>query len=474
MGIPIQLRKRSRFLVNGFRNCSFMKRCVLVLFLISSYAGICQSDFSFKGAIEATGFMSTNDSLPLWFYTNTSAKVGRQSNIAGLAEGDATYQLTENSEFSAGAGFYYRDNVADAFQRKELYLQFKNNWVAITAGAKELPEVAQGLSATNKNYLWSNNVRPLPGFRIASSNPLQLSNTFSVDAAIAHYELNDARYTKNARLHYKHFALISKISENHTVTAKIQHFAQWAGTSPDFGELKSDFSGFIDVFTARESPEIGVDGEIYNAVGNHLGSYLLDYEFTSSFGTTSIYHEHPFEDGSGSGLSNFPDGVWGIYFQPKEKTYISGIVYEFITTKDQSGTSGSGSGFDNYFNNSVYRSGWTYEGAIIGLPFMITAPGPGTSLDENLTKVISNTLSMHHIGVSGTYKVIDWKLKSSFVKNFGKVVAPFVEPLTTSHHYLEVAYPTEKSGRFTLVTGFDTSSNSDSIFGAGLQYAYSF
>lgn len=449
-----------------------MKRYLFGFFIFVTHLAVCQSNFSFKGVVEASGFVSTNDSLPLWFYTNTSAKVGRQSNIAGLAEGEVTYTLTENSEISGGAGFYYRDNVADDFQRKELYLQFKNSWLAVTAGAKEEPEVAQGLSATNKNYLWSRNVRPLPGFRISSSKPLKLSNTFSVDAAIAHYELNDNRYTRNARLHYKHLALITNFNENHKFTAKIQHFAQWAGTSPDFGELKNDFSAFIDVFTARESPEIGVDGEIFNAVGNHLGSYLFDYEFKTSVGTTSVYHEHPFEDGSGSGFSNFPDGVWGIYFQPKQKNYISGFVYEFITTKDQSGTATGGSGFDNYFNNSVYRSGWTYEGGVIGLPFMITAPG--TSLDENLIKFISNTLSMHHFGISGTYKVIDWKLKSSFVKNFGRLVSPFPKTLTTSHHYLELAYPSDTYGKFTLLAGFDTSSVSNSIFGAGLQYAYTF
>ncbi len=472
MAIPILHKKKNLFYVDYFRNTNTMKRYLLIGFLFITYTGICQSNFSFKGGVEASGFASTSDSLPLWFYTNTSAKVGRESNVAGLAEGKATYTLTETSEFFAGAAFYYRDNVADAFQRKELFLQFKNSWLAVTAGAKEQLEVAQGLSATNKNYLWSRNVRPLPGFEISSASPLKISNTFSIDAAIAHYELNDTRYTRNARLHYKHLAIITQFNKNHTFTAKIQHYAQWAGTSPEFGKLKNDFSAFVDVFTARESSEIGVDGEIFNAVGNHLGTYLLDYEFTTSFGITSVYHEHPFEDGSGTGFANFPDGVWGVYFQPKENNFISGIVYEFITTKDQSGTATSGSGFDNYFNNSVYRSGWTYEGGVIGLPFMITAPG--TTLDEDLTKFVSNTLAMHHLGISGTYKKIDWKLKSSFVKNFGKLAKPFSEKLTTTHHYLEIAYPSVTYGTFTLLTGFDTSSLTDSIFGAGLQYAFTF
>ncbi|WP_432411005.1 capsule assembly Wzi family protein [Rasiella sp. SM2506] len=449
-----------------------MKCYLFGVFILFTHSAVCQSNFSFGGTVETSGFVSTSDSLPLWFYTNTSANVGRQSNISGLAEGEINYELTENSEFSGRASSYYRDNVAHEFQRKEMYVQFKNSWLAVTAGAQEQPEVAQGLSATNKNYLWSNNVRPLPGLRVSSSAPLKISNIFSIDAAIAHYELNDNRYTRNARLHYKHLALIMQFNENHKFTGKIQHFAQWAGTSPEFGKLKSNFSGFVDVFTARESAEIGVDGEIFNAVGNHLGSYLFDYEFTNSIGTTSVYHEHPFEDGSGTGFSNFPDGVWGVYFQLKETTYISGFVYEFITTKDQSGTAAGGSGFDNYFNNSVYRSGWTYEGGSIGLPFMITAAG--TTLDESKTKFISNTLSMHHFGISGTYKVINWKLKSSFVKNFGRLANLFPEALTTTHHYLELAYPSDTFGTFKLLTGFDTSSTSNSIFGAGLHYTYLF
>ncbi len=81
---------------------------------------------------------------------------------------------------------------------------------------------------------------------------------------------------------------------------------------------------------------------------------------------------------------------------------------------------------------------------------------------------------MHHLGVSGTFRIIDWKLKTSFVRNFGKVVSPFSETLITSHHYLEVAYPSKEYGKFTLLTGFDTSSNKNSIFGAGLQYSLTF
>tara|TARA_R100000306_G_scaffold62401_1_gene69605 strand:+ start:76755 stop:78182 length:1428 start_codon:yes stop_codon:yes gene_type:complete len=465
-------KKKNHSLKSGFHNFKFMKRALL-LFVSIVCIGNClaQSKLRYDSSIEMTGLASSNDSLPLWFYTNSGSKIGRESNFAALLDLTASHSLTETSELSAGVSLFYRDNVPDEFQRNELYLQFENSWLAITAGAKEVSEVALGLSATNKNFLMSGNSRPLPGIRIASSSPLKLTDVFGLDFGISHYEFNDDRFVDNVRLHQKHIAVITTFNESHQLTAKLQHFAQWAGTSPVFGKLKSDVSGFVDVFTARESPELGVDGEIFNAVGNHLGSYLLDYEFKTSFGTTSLYHEHPFEDGSGTALANFPDGVWGVFLQPAENSIVDGVLYEFITTKSQSGTSG-GSAFDNYFNNSVYRSGWTNEGIPIGLPFTIVAP-VGT-LDEDQVKFISNTLSMHHIGLTGKYKVIDWKIKSSFVRNFGRLAKPFSTTLVTSHHYLELTHTTAQYGRITLMTGFDTNNTSESIFGAALQYRYQF
>jgi len=41
---------------------------------------------------------------------------------------------------------------------------------------------------------------------------------------------------------------------------------------------------------------------------------------------------------------------------------------------DENGNRLPGSGLDNYFNNDVYNSGWTYFGSTIGSPYFTTAP----------------------------------------------------------------------------------------------------
>ena len=79
----------------------------------------------------------------------------------------------------------------------------------------------------------------------------------------------------------------------------------------------------------------------------------MEINLVASFGELTFYHEHPFEDGSGTRLANFPDGVWGVFFAPESKKIITSVLYEYIDTTDQSYYVG-GSGIDSYFNHRIY------------------------------------------------------------------------------------------------------------------------
>jgi hypothetical protein len=270
-------------------------------------------------------------------------------------------------------------------------------------------------------------------------------------------------------LHYKRLGLQVHFNEENILTAQIQHYAQWGGSSPDFGKLNSNFEAFVDVFFARRTSEIEVEGELLNAVGNHLGSFLLDYSLTTSVGNFSLYHEHPFEDGSGTRLANFPDGVWGAYFQPTEPKIVSGMLYEFITTDNQSK---GGVGADNYFSNTIYRSGWTYEGNSIGLPlFIVNSNIEVTSLNS---PIISNRVISHHLGFTGAVKGVFWQVKSSLVKNLGTYNSPFPEALQSWYNYVSLQYPTQMYGTFRLFGGVDSGKQINTVAGAGVGYSYAF
>ncbi|MDC8004581.1 capsule assembly Wzi family protein [Aureisphaera galaxeae] len=424
-----------------------------------------------EGSVSASGLFSTEDASPFWISKNTDTRWGEETTFSGFGEIRGSYALTETSEISGGASFFYRNEVQDEFQRRDIYAQFTNSWLNAVVGAKKGETVMNGLSTTNKNFLFSQNARPLSGVLLEASEPLKITDAIGIDWGIGHYWLNDDRYVDDVLVHYKRLGLHIKINENNTLTAQIQHYAQWAGTSPDFGELPSGFDAFVDVFLAKESSESGEAGEIVNAVGNHLGSYLLDYSFGTSVGDFSLYHEHPFEDGSGTALKNLPDGVWGIHFVPSEKKIVSGVLYEYVSTDDQ-GVGSQLAGADNYFSNNIYRSGWTYDGAIIGVPFVLV--DPTREITSETSPIVSNRAKVHHFGVHGEVSKFSWLFKTSIAKHLGTYNNPFPSDINLLHNYLSVMYKTDNYGNFRLFSGLDSGKTIDTTFGLGVDYTYSF
>lgn len=445
-----------------------MKLLLTILFLLPCI--LFSQEFEFGGSIETKAILSNENENPFWFHTNTNYAVGELTNLSVTGETNASL-IYSSFRINAGASVFARDGVESNVQRNDLYLQFENSWLLATVGAKKQDEVLDGLSATNQNFLWSGNARPLPGVLLEANKPIKISNTFSIDWGIGHYELNDNRFVDGVHVHYKRLGLIAQLNENNKFTARIQHYAQWGGNSPVYGNLKDGFKDFIKVFFAANSTELGLEEEVKNAIGNHLGSYFLGYDLKSQIGDFSIYHEHPFEDGSGTRFANIPDGVWGVYFKPTNQKIISAVLYEYIDTSDQSGNT-SVSGFDGYFGNNIYRSGWTYEKNIIGAPFIL--------FDENVeingenTAFISNRSKVHHLGVYGTFSDFEWKVKSTFAKYLGTYRKPFFPEWKYWYNYGSLSYKSGKLGTFTVLGGIDASNVSDTRVGGGIEYSYAF
>ncbi|AFL82344.1 hypothetical protein Aeqsu_2903 [Aequorivita sublithincola DSM 14238] len=441
-----------------------------IIFFLFIPTLIWSQELDIKGKVEAKTILANEDENPFWFHTNTDYSVSELTNFSATAElaGSLTFS---SFKINAGGAVYGRDGVEDAVQRRDLYAQFENSWLLVTVGAKKRAVLLDGLSSTNQNFLWSGNARPLPGLILEANNPFKISKTFSVDWGIAHYQLNDTRYVKNPNLHYKRLGIITNFNEKQKLTLRVQHFAQWGGTSPEIGKLKSGFKDFVNVFFAHNTEEIGVENETINKLGNHLGSLFMNYELKNKFGEFSIYHDHYIEDGSGTRFANFPDGLWGLYFKPNNQKIIASILYEYIDTVDQSGIS-VGSGRDNYFSNSIYRSGWTYEGNIIGIPFML--------YDKNLplstisSRFISNRSKTHHIGIAGKLKMLEWQLKTTYTKYLGTYGRPLNPELKAYYNYGSLAYKNEKLGTFKVMGGVDFSNVSSTVVGGGIEYSYSF
>lgn len=439
-----------------------MIRPLVILFLFISIQSFSQQ-LEYSGTAQLQGMFASED-LPFWMYTNSNTRANALTNVSGYAFAKAEYEFKETSQLEVGIGIMYRDGFADRFQRNELYVRYTNSWVQGTVGSKNPEEAYDGLSTSNGNVLWSGNNRAIPGITLESPKALVLGKYFTVDYALGHYNLNDDRYVENTRIHYKKLGIGIRLNAKHSFKGTLQHYAQWGGTHPILGELPSGFSDYTKVFFAQNAGDNAEFNEQINALGNHLGSFDFEYTYTGDKGSLKAYHLHLFEDGSGTAFKNFPDGIWGVTYAPNGKN-LKRLLYEYVNTTDQSKGTGRSAG-DNYFSNKGYRSGWTYEGNTIGLPFILLNPETGLGISNNLIKA-------HHFGALFTFNKLDVQLKVSAVDDAGSPSNPLSRSIKKWYTYAKGLYTTEY-GNITLMLGADTSSISDNTVGVGIGYQYSF
>ncbi|MFC4633327.1 capsule assembly Wzi family protein [Dokdonia ponticola] len=445
--------------------------CILSLKIFSQE----NAPITYEGGVEGFGYVSSEE-LPFWTYTNRYGRLSQETNGLVYAFAKADYEITPNSSLSFFASGVARDGIDPNIQRAELYAMFKNKWINITLGSKDFTDDTNELSSIRRNILFSSNTRALPGLLIQNAAPIKIVKNLSFDAAIAHYSLNDDRFVENARVHYKNLFFNWDINSQSSLRIGLQHVAQWAGSSPLRGEQPDGFSDFVKIFFGRGGGEEASFSDQVNVLGNHMGSYSINYKRKLSNALDiDVYYQTLFEDRSGIELNNFPDGVWGLQINRNDSKLMKGVLYEYIQTVSQSGrpravqNDGQQSGGDNYFINGTYLSGWTYEGRTIGLPFITI-----NSLDEDGDFIINNRTKAHHLGVLGSFWKLDYTLKLTYVENLGSYRDPITPKDTFVYSYFQAKLPTQKYGTFSLEIGADFNEDRDTFFGGGLGYRYTF
>jgi hypothetical protein len=423
---------------------------------------------SFSQTLESTANISTKgivfsqNESPFWMHSNQRGRIDESTNFNGLITGNSKYPLSEKTYITSGVGILYHDGITKKLQLDETYLSLENEWLDATFGRKQRKELYNGLSATNLNILWSLNARPLPGISLIMKEPLFFWKKGGIGfiASIEEFINNDNTYIENYRIHHKSFHLVFERVSNFKLTFGLQHFVQWGGKSPIYGQLPQDFNAYQDIFMGREGDDI-VGGEELNALGNHLGSYevYLDTKF-KNYNIQLIYN-HLFEDGSGRVLRNTPDGRYGIFIEDQEKgIWIESFIYELFYTRNQSKSHPSLDGADNYFNNNLYRAGWTYKNRVLGVPFL--------TLDDDRFRISNNKIIAHHIGVSGlAFEKYSYKFLTSYRKNYGAKGSGFRKSNVLSS-YIDVNVWKEYVD-VNVQLGTDFSDVEAPNFGAGIQ-----
>lgn len=427
-----------------------MRKYIVFLFSFLStlsFSQISAPDFDiYLGASAGVG-----DTKPFW---NVSNQYGLYSTdpFGGLlgialesADGSDSYL---NIDY--GFGLYGRlDQNPELFIPKA-FVEVKIPFLLFRAGRQEEIIGNQDSVLSIGSTVWSMNAHPMPKLVLETPGYVEIPFTkgyAEINGSLSHGWFERDRYVNDVFLHHKqlHLRLGGDFFINGSLG--IIHFAQWGGSSPnpDYGDLPSDWDAYKRVFFAQRGDSASVHAnESINTLGNHLGSWNLRLDVKAGNFTSSAYFQSIFEDNSGMINPFEGDGLLGVSLVLNETNRIvNHLVFEYLNTTYQSGPvhdlsdSIKLTGNDNYFNNYIYQSGWTYKGMTLGTP-LITSP---VFNEDGSQRIQNNRVRAFHLGIGGILGRVNYRSFFTFSINKGTYSQPYEPDKNQFSWYFEAMVP---------------------------------
>ena len=443
------------------------------------WLGIQTNSFSQSNHLEYLAGLSTHfssqETLPFWMTSNKYGSIPNSNNL--ILETGIFKNFKEDSYYNHGVSYGIQTTASLADKNNliinQLFLSFKWKNLALDLGAKHRDVLFEGLSSSNGEITYSNNARSMPGINIKLTEFIELpfaKSWLKFKGNYSEYLMNDKRVVDNAQLHHKSLHFQFKLNSKLNLISGVDHYVQWGGTSPEFGKQPSGIKNYLKIITGNSGGANAAPGDQQNALGNHLGAYLLQLNKIGEKTDWSFYISHPFEDASGRELSNYPDNLFGLFIDFKKPTnFITHVLAEFSYTKDHGGKASANNFKDNYFNNKIYKSGWTYFGRTIGSPFFLTNPVGQDGITRGIVLGYNRFTSIN-IGVKG---VINSKIKYKTNFSYTKYAGWFNSPIQNDKLYstqFELNYHSEKFPLdFSLGTSTDFGDLLPNNFGGYLK-----
>lgn len=409
------------------------------------------------------GALSTSGgSLPFWMTANQYGLMPENDGALALVQASTQFDDSKTWQWRWGASLaantYYNPLVADAGNASlmvdELYGSLKWKVFTLDVGSKHRAQdflasdaLLGSLSTTGGHMAETGNARAIPGYLVTldpvavpwTAHKLWIYGSYGDGITL------DDRYVDGALLHRMNAGVRLDVTDKLSFSAGLDHFALWGGESPELGRLPVTLGNYVRVAAGQAAGASGPQIDRANVIGDHRGCELLKLDYSGSGWKFTAQHEIPYDDRSGMGFQNFPDGVNTLCFSWDDKNrWVSDILYEYQYTMFQSGPiydetydehgnpttpeGGITTGNDNYFNNYEFCSGWTYHGRTIGNPLFYpagTRSGLWTSAVQS-SGVENNRLKAHHFGLSGRlFKKYPYKLMLTYSRNYGTYLQPY-------------------------------------------------
>lgn len=464
-----------------------MKKSVfIILFFVHAAFPLLLSaqdkDFELRYETEANVISGSGDFTPFWLSANKHGLVSLSSNNGYLRAG-IYKDINLGKRFSYGFGV---DLVGAYEQRAPFYIQqvyvdLKYHSLGLTVGSKEYSSLLENTELSSGSMVWSGNARPIPQFLIGIprfTNVPRTNGWMQVKGEIGYGMSTDANYqrdrykspysySRNILFHRKNLILKFEKDAPFYGVVGIDMAAHFGGdvyySNGSVVHCPSDLKSFFKIFVPMSGGSNSTWSDRVNILGNHLGSYLMEFGYKRDDWRVKIYKEHYFDDHSGMIFKNWQDGLWGFEFNRERRSWLTGFVFECMNSTDQSGPilwnknetiPIQVSGSDDYYNN-IY--GWAHWGMTQGTPFITS---PEYNLDGYMS-VRNNRVRAFHMGMKGNItQEFGYKFLSSYSQNWGTLYIPFLKVKKNYSGLLEIQYaPKKYSGwSFNIAGALDSGS----------------
>lgn len=464
--------------------------------------------------------LSKGEHAPFWLTSNRHGLSSTRSYNSNLTAGlFRDFDKKRGFTWAYGIELEGAWNHTSPFHIHQLYADIKYNCWELSIGFKERNSEDKHRTLSGGGLTFAPNARPIPQVRfgINEYTPIrwlfkewiQVKGHFSygrqTDDCFQRNHMKNApegsRYVEKVLFHEKTaFIKIGKKTKFPLfVELGLEMYTQFGGRvweKRQDGDIirhdlprtyKEYLKAFIPMAGGSESSEM----DQTNINGNVFGSWHMAFSYEADNWNIKAYYEHYYEDHSGllgfdyhynregkkKLITYLPwrDGLFGLEVTVPKNRVINSFVYEFITSRDQSGPilqnpsgdmMGQAGGKDWYYTHSYYQS-WQHWGMSMCNPHILS---PLYNKEENLTMPYSRIHS-HHIGFDGMpTESLRYRIMASWTKHWGSYEDPLPAPLTQLSTMVEICLTPKKwrGWEFTAAIAYDHSRLIGNNFGGML------
>jgi hypothetical protein len=409
-----------------------MIKKISIFFVALLFQGIFNISFAqrdtLKYAVDLISTTATGAYAPFWFQNQDYDLVSFNPNSIGLLAGvykDFSHRYRHFDYAAKVNGMIRADEKDTKAYLHEYYIQSRFYFIDLIAGAREEHLGSQDSTLSCGGFLFSENARPMPKITAGIEHFRAIPYTrgyVEIKGALSHGWFTDNVYSTGVMLHHKYVYLRFGGKLPVRFQYGFEHVVQWGGYIPGLGQQPEGFSDYLKLFLGKSGGSNASLSDQINALGNSIGSQSVRLDGNIGNFEIGAYWQNIFEDSPvrliGFGM-NTPDGLWGISVRNRKLKYISGLLYEYLNTTDQSGPFHDLDGIvyggaDGYFKGQQYGFGWSYYGRTIGTPF-ITSP----VYNQDGKPGSQNTrVRVHHFGAEGEAARFKYRMLLSFTQNF--------------------------------------------------------